>query len=61
MNLLCDQIVVFNEAELRTFCVETKENWLHLFWNCNLVQNFWFAVKNFLMTCGITLPLMEGR
>ena len=53
--------MVFNETELRTFCVETKENWLHLFWNCNLVQNFWFAVKNFLMTCGITLPLMEGR
>jgi hypothetical protein len=27
------------EKELCTFCMETKENVLHLFWNCNLVQN----------------------
>ena len=45
------------ETELCTFCMETKENFLHLFWNCNLVQHFWFAVKNFLMICGIALPL----
>jgi hypothetical protein len=37
--------------------METKENLLHLFWNCNLVQYFWFAVENFLMTCGIALPI----
>ena len=37
--------------------METKGNLLHLFWNCNFVQNFWFAVKNILMICGITLPL----
>jgi len=45
------------ETELCTFCMETKENLLNLFWNCNLFQNFWFAVKNFLMICGIALPL----
>ena len=39
------------ETELCTFCMETKENLLHLFWNCN------FVAKNFLIICGITLPL----
>ena len=33
------------ETELCTFYMETKENLLHLFWNCNLGQHFWFAVK----------------
>ena len=45
------------ETELCTFCMETKENLLPLFWNCNLVKKFWFAVKNVLMICGIGLPL----
>jgi len=45
------------ETELCTFCMETKENLLHLFWNCNLVKKNWFAIKNFLMICGIALPL----
>jgi hypothetical protein len=40
--------------------METKENLLHLFWNCNSVQNCWFAAKNFLMIGGISLPL-TGR
>ena len=37
--------------------METKESLLHLFWNCNLVKQFWFAVKSLLMICGIALPL----
>ena len=41
------------ERELCTFCTETKENMLHLFWNCT----FLFSVKNFLMICGIARPL----
>ena len=45
------------ETELCTFCMETKENLLHLFWNCNLIPNVWFVVKNCLMIYGITLPL----
>ena len=45
------------ETELCTLCMETKENVLHLFWNCNLVQNVWFAVNFFLMIGGIVLPL----
>ena len=35
------------ETEVCTFCRETKEHLLNLFWNCNLVQHFWFAVKTF--------------
>jgi uncharacterized membrane protein YcgQ (UPF0703/DUF1980 family) len=31
-----------NKAEL---CMETTKNMLHLFWNCNIVHNIWFAVK----------------
>ena len=45
------------ETELCTFCMKTKEHLLHLFWNCNLVKQFLFAVKNMLMICGIALPL----
>ena len=45
------------ETELCTFCMETKENLLHLFWNCNLVKQFWFAVKSLLMICCIAPPL----
>jgi hypothetical protein len=37
--------------------METKENLLYLFWNCSLVKQFWFAVGNLLMMCGIVLPL----
>jgi hypothetical protein len=35
------------EAELWNLCMETKKNMLHIFGNCNLVQNIWFAVKTF--------------
>jgi hypothetical protein len=45
------------KTALCTFCMETKENLLHLFWNVNLAQNYWFAFKNFLMICGIALRL----
>jgi hypothetical protein len=37
--------------------MENKEQLLHLFWNCNLVHNFWFVVKNVVKICCITLPL----
>jgi len=43
-----------NEADL---CIETKTNMLHLFWNCNIVHNFWFTVKNFLKICVIRRSL----
>jgi hypothetical protein len=40
--------------------METKENLLHLFWNCNLAKKNWFAVKIFLMICGIALGISES-
>ena len=40
--------------------METKENLLHLFWNVNLAQNYWFAFKNILMICGIA-PRLNAR
>ena len=37
------------------------ENQLHLFWNCNFVQDGWFPAKQLLlMICGITL-LLDAR
>jgi hypothetical protein len=39
------------------FYMETKDHLLHLFWNCNLVRNFWFVVENVVKICCITLPL----
>ena len=36
------------ETELCTFCMETKENLLHFFWNCNLVKKkFGLLLKTF--------------
>ena len=43
-----------NEAEL---CMETKNNMFHLIWNCNIVHNVWFAAKNVLNNCVITLSM----
>jgi hypothetical protein len=34
-----------------------RKNMLHLFWNCNLVQHFWFYVNNVLKIYVITLSL----
>ena len=43
-----------NEEEL---CMKSTKNMLHLFWNCNIVHNVWFAVQNVLKVCVITLSL----
>ena len=44
------------ETELCTFCTETKESLVHIFWECNYVRNFWLAIGNFLKICGVSLP-----
>jgi hypothetical protein len=31
------------ETELCTFCTETKESLLHLFWECTYSKHFWFS------------------
>ena len=43
------------ETELCTFCTETKENLVHIFWECNYVRIVWSSVGNFLKICGIRL------
>ena len=43
------------ETELCTFCTETKESLVHIFWECNYVRNFWLAIGNFLKICGVSL------
>ena len=45
------------ETELCTFCSETKESLYHIFWGCNLVQNFWMAMRIIIKTCGVDLSL----
>ena len=58
--------LAFSDNKSRTsvsWSISTKSmlnDYTFLIWNCNLVQYFWFAVRNFLMICGITLPL-NGR
>jgi hypothetical protein len=44
------------ETELCTFCTETKESLVHIFWECNYVWNFWLSIGNFLKICGLSLP-----
>jgi hypothetical protein len=44
------------ETELCTFCTETKESIVHIFWEFNYVRNFWLAIGNFLKICGVGLP-----
>ena len=39
--------MLLKKTELCTFCMETKENLLYLFWKCNLVQNFGLLLKTF--------------
>ncbi len=44
------------ETELCTFCSETKETLYHIFWECNVVKNFWLFIKNWLNELGILIP-----
>lgn len=43
-------------SELCTFCTETKECLVHIFGECNHVQNSWLAIGNFLTICGVISP-----
>ena len=36
------------DSESCTFCHETKETVVHLFWECKIVQNFWTHYVNWL-------------
>ena len=37
------------DSEMCTFCNEKKESLEHLFWECNIVQNFWNNFINWLL------------
>jgi hypothetical protein len=41
------------ETELCTFCTETKESSLHLFWECTYSKNVWFSLVNVFENCGL--------
>ena len=41
----------------QNYAWKLQQNMLHLFWNCNIVRNVWFAVQNVLQICVITLSL----
>ena len=49
------------ETELCTFCTETKESLVDIFWECNYVPNFWLAIGNFLKICGVSLPFLKYK
>ena len=41
------------ETKLCTFCTETKESLLHLFWECISSKNFWFSLVNVFKNVGL--------
>ena len=50
------------ETNLCTFCNETKESIMHLFWECPVVRNFWIEIKNlYRETCNIELSLSASN
>jgi len=48
------------ETELCTFCSETKESLLHLFWECTYSKNFWFSLVNIFENCGINMQYINA-
>ena len=44
------------ETELCTFCSEVRENIFHIFWECNVTQNFWFSIIDWIRNYDIFLP-----
>ena len=46
------------ETHMCTFCTETKETILHLFWECNIVRNLWLEiVEEFKDRCNLEIPV----
>ncbi len=45
------------ETELCSFCFEVKEKFLHLFWECNIVKNFWLSISSKLKNFAVNLEL----
>ena len=48
------------ETELCTFCTETKESLLHLFWECTYSKHFWFSLVNVFENCGLNMQYINA-
>ena len=48
------------ETELCTFCTETKESLLNLFWECTYCKNVWFSLVNVLENGGLNLQYINA-
>jgi hypothetical protein len=49
------------ETELCTFCTETKESLLHLFWECTYSKNKkWFSLVNVFKNCGFNMQYINA-
>ena len=46
------------ETEICTFCTETKDNLLHLFWECTYSKIVWFSLVNVLENCAVNLQYL---
>jgi hypothetical protein len=48
------------ETKLCTFCTETTESLLHLFWECPYSNNFWFSLVNVFENCGLNMQYINA-
>ena len=51
-----------SETELCTFCTETKESLLHLFWECTYIysKRNWFSLVNVFKNCGFNMQYINA-
>jgi hypothetical protein len=47
-------------TELCTFCTETKESLLHLFWECTYSKKKWFSLVNVFKNCGLNMQYINA-
>jgi hypothetical protein len=52
----------WKETELCTFCTETKESLLHLFWECTYIysKRNWFSLVNVFKNCGFNMQYINA-
>ena len=61
-RILCTNSLLYKcklkETQLCTFCNESKETVLHLFWDCSVVKTLWLELsEHFQRLCGIMIPM----
>ena len=61
-RFLCTNAVLYKcglkETHLCSFCGETKETILHLFWECSVARSLWLELAGTLQTrCSVVLPV----